>query len=154
MSIVLSRLNIESYEKNANKITVKTNSDSVIYIRAISAKAIEIWVDFNGKGIEPHSYSIEDMPEYGAEIYCADKEEYLFVSAGNAAIRIRKNGIKISLVSTDDKTVICDGNEIGKMTTVPSLWKTLSPTASISTVSARIMTHIGEALTAEDRPVI
>ena len=114
MSIVLSKLNIKSYEKNENKITVQTNSDSVIYIKAISPKTIEIRVDFDGKNITPHSYSIEDMPENGAEIYSADKEEYLFVSAGNAAVRIRKNGIKISLVSADDKTVICDGKEIGK----------------------------------------
>ena len=114
MSIVLSRLNIESHEKTENKITIKTDSDCVIYIRAVSQKNIEIWVDFDGKGIAPHSYSIENMPEYGAEIHCADKEEYLFASAGTAAVRIRKKGIKISFVSADDKTVICDGNEIGK----------------------------------------
>lgn len=114
MSTVLSRLNIESYEKNENKIRVKTDSDSVIYIKAVSPKTLEVWVDFDGKGIAPHSYSIEDMPEYGAEIHCADRNEYLFVSAGTAAVRIRKNGIKISFVSADDKAVICDGNEIGR----------------------------------------
>ena len=114
MSIILSRLNVENYENFKNKITVRTDSECVIYVKVISTKTIEIWVDFDGKGIAPHSYSIEDMPEYGGEIYCADKEEYLFVSAGTAAVRIRKSGIKISLVSADDKTIICDGNEIGK----------------------------------------
>ena len=114
MSTVLSRLNIEGYEKNENKITVQTDSDCVIYIKAVSPKTLEVWADFDGSGIEAHSYSIEDMTEYGAEIHCADKNEHLFVSAGTAAVRIRKKGINISLVSSDDKTVICDGKEIGK----------------------------------------
>ena len=114
MSTVLSRLNIKNYEINENKITVRTDSDCIIHIKAVSKKTLEVWTDFDGKGIESHSYSIEDMPEYGAEFQCDDKNEHLFVSAGIAALRIRKKGIKISLVSSDDKTVICDGKEIGK----------------------------------------
>lgn len=114
MSVMISKLNIKSYKKDENKITVQTDSKCVIYIKAVSPKTFEIWVDFDGKGIALDSYSIEKLPEYHAEIYCTDKKEYIFVSAGVASVRIRKNGIKISLVSADDKTVICDGNEIGK----------------------------------------
>lgn len=114
MSIVLSKLNIESYEKTENKITVRTDSYCVIYISSVSEKALEIWVDFEGNGISERSYSIENIPESAAELHCADKGGHLLVSAGIAAVRIRKNSIKISLVSADDKTVICNGNEIGK----------------------------------------
>lgn len=114
MRVRLSELNVSGFEKHGKKIGIQTDSQCVIYVKAVSEKTLEIWVDFDGKGIGERSYSIERLPGNNTEISCTDKSDYLFVSAGTAAVRVYKCGIRLDYVSPDDQIVICAGKEIGK----------------------------------------
>ena len=94
MSIVLSGLHIEGYEKNGNKSAVKTDSDCVISIKAVSPKTIGVWADFDGKGIAPHSYSIKDHSDahHKAKIGPGLLKNMAERQEGHRCVRIRQVG--------------------------------------------------------------
>lgn len=114
MAIKLSELNVKSVNVMAATVSVVTDSNCVINITAISAKTLEIWVDFDGKGERSKSYSIESMPESDSAVYLTDKGDYYFISSREAALRLYKNNIRLVYVSSDDTKIICEGKEIGK----------------------------------------
>ncbi len=109
----LSKFNINEINVNSNKAVVTTDTTCKINIAAVSEKALEIWVDFDGNGERNKSYSIENFPEVTAEITVADKGEYYLVSAGKAAVCVYKNGIRLVFVNADD-SIVCEGKEIGR----------------------------------------
>lgn len=114
MGIKLSALNIKSVNVDKDKFSAVTDAGCIVNVTAVSARTLEIWVDFDGKGNRNESFSIDKMPENNMVVSNVDKGSYYLVSAGEAAIRLYKNNIKIEYVTKDDTKVICHGREIGK----------------------------------------
>lgn len=114
MAVKLSQTNITAAEHNGNTVCFRTDSNADIYVTAVSAKALEVWVDFQGTGIRNKSYSIDVMPNFSASFSSPmDRGSYFLLSAGKAAVRVYKNGVRLVYVSADDTQVICEGKEIG-----------------------------------------
>lgn len=114
MAVTLSELTIKSVNLTEAVASVATNGNCVIHITAVSPKTLEIWVDFDGEGLRNKSYSMESLPEGNTDICMMDKDEYYFISSGEAALRLYKERIRIVYVSGDDTSILCEGKEIGK----------------------------------------
>lgn len=114
MAVKLSEGNLTGIRVHAGTARVTTDSGCVVNITALSDKTLEIWVDFDGKGIRNKSYSMEEVPAAMDSISLEDREDYFFLSSGEAAVRLYKKGIRLSYVTKDDMTVICRGKEISR----------------------------------------
>lgn len=113
MSINLNEKNIIKYECDGSSAQFITNSECIVKITAVSCNTLEIWADFDGNGLRGKSYSIDRIPQ-GASISVTEKELYYFITSGSASVRLYKNNVKITYVSSDDKEIICEGKSISK----------------------------------------
>lgn len=114
MAVKLSQLHITAVHADGNTVRFLTDSAAAVQVTAVSAKTLEIWVDFQGTGVRNKSYSIDTMPKSSAILSSlADRGSYFLLSAGEAALRVYKNGVRLAYVTADDKDMICEGVEIG-----------------------------------------
>lgn len=114
MAVKMSELRVTCINVTGEKANVITNGECVINITAVSEKTLEIWVDFDGKGVRDTSYSIERMPSTATSVSVVDKAEYFLVSAGEATVRVYKDNLRFAYVSSDDAKIICEEREIGR----------------------------------------
>lgn len=115
MAVRLSQLHLTDTEKSENTLCLHTNGSAVIHVTAVSERTMEIWVDFDGKGIRNASFCASFMPPNAVCFpFSTDRGEYFLLSVGEAAVRVYKQGIRFVYVTADDAQVICEGLEVSR----------------------------------------
>lgn len=111
MPIKLSEQKWKSTHSERGSVAVATDRGLVLRVTALSPKSMEIWVDFDASGNRPSSFSIERLPAPSA-LTITEKDTYLLLSAGELALRIYKEQMRLVFVDADDERIVCQSREI------------------------------------------